>query len=82
MLGDLCLVKMASIRVIRFASHPALPALVHPDPLFGMAQEHAFEGGVVGAGVAAEEFTGVFAVDEGQRLLEAEHVGAVVIPPA
>ena len=64
------------------ALHPALPALVHPDPLLGMAEEHAFEGGVVGAGVLTQEFAGIFAVDEGQRLLEAEHVGAVVIPPA
>src|SRR5438270_12466636 len=57
------------------------PAPVHPNPLLGMAQQHALERGVVGAGVAPNGLGGVFAFDERQRILEAEHVRSVRLTP-
>ena len=50
---------------------------MHPDPLLRMSQEHALEGCVVGARVAANRLARILALVERQRLFEADHVRPV-----
>ena len=45
------------------------PSTMHPDPLFGVAEEPAFEGGIVGTGIEADGFVGVVVFDQGSEAM-------------
>ena len=57
------------------------PAFVHPNPLFGMAQEHSFENRVVAAGVFADGFVNVLAFDKGEGFFKTQDVAAIGFTP-
>src|SRR5688572_13058300 len=59
-----------------------LPAAVHPDPLFRVAEEHFFQGRIIGPCVLADRLGYVFRFDEWQGLLEAKDVPAIGLAPA
>src|SRR5215472_12142242 len=57
------------------------PSAVHPDPLFRMAEEQAFESGVVRASIPADGLAWVIAFNQREWLLKVQHVTAVGLAP-
>lgn len=58
-----------------------LPAPVHPDPLFRVAEQHPLERNIVRFGVPPDRFANVFALDERQRIFKTEDMFAVRLAP-
>src|SRR5436190_23238556 len=54
---------------------------MHPDPLFRMPEENAFDGGIVGSGIPSDGLIRVLALDCRQRLVKTQNMGAVRFPP-
>ncbi len=69
-----CTNSSTALAFAAFAFGLGFPAFVHPDPLFRVAEDEAFEHVVIGLGIKADGFADVVVLDGGDGVFEAEDV--------